>query len=164
MGAGTGRNTLPLARRGHPVDAVELAPKFADTIRQQAGREALAVRVMQRDIFATSDDLRRDSQLLLLSEVATDFRSTDQLRGVFALAAPCLAPAGLLVLNVFLARDGYTPDTAARELGQQGYTAIFTREELAAAAAGLPLELESDDSVHDYEKTNLPTGAWPSTS
>src|SRR3984957_3519342 len=28
IGAGTGRNTLALARRGHPVDAVEMTPKF----------------------------------------------------------------------------------------------------------------------------------------
>jgi 16S rRNA A1518/A1519 N6-dimethyltransferase RsmA/KsgA/DIM1 with predicted DNA glycosylase/AP lyase activity len=33
IGGGTGRNTLALARRGHPVDVVEMTPKFADTIR-----------------------------------------------------------------------------------------------------------------------------------
>lgn len=70
IGAGTGRNTLPLARRGHPLDAVQLSSQFAETIRQQAGREALAVRVIQRDVFTTSDDLRRDYRLILLSEVA----------------------------------------------------------------------------------------------
>ncbi len=36
IGAGTGRNALPLARRGHPVDVVELTPKFAEIIRTQA--------------------------------------------------------------------------------------------------------------------------------
>ena len=36
IGAGTGRNTLALARRGHPVDAVEMTPKFADIIRAEA--------------------------------------------------------------------------------------------------------------------------------
>jgi precorrin-6B methylase 2 len=164
VGAGTGRNALPLARRGHPVDAVEQAPMFAATIRQEAERESLSVRVIERDVFATTNDLRRDYRLILLSEVASDFRSSDQLRGVFALAAECLVPGGLLVFNTFLARDGYTPDAAARELGQQCYTAIFTRAEIAAAAAGLPLDLESDDSVYDYEKSHLPATAWPPTS
>ena len=52
IGAGTGRNALALARRGHPVDVVEMTPKFADIIRAEAEREALDVRVIQRDVFA----------------------------------------------------------------------------------------------------------------
>ena len=32
LGAGTGRNAVALARRGHPVDAVEITPKFAEMI------------------------------------------------------------------------------------------------------------------------------------
>ena len=164
IGAGTGRNTLALARRGHPVDVVELTPKFADMIRSDAERESLDVRVIQRDVFSTMDDLRRDYQLILLSEVVSDFRTTQQLRGLFELAAQCLAPGGRLVFNAFLARHGYTPDTAARELGQQMYTSIFTQHEMSTAAAELPLELVADDSVYEYEKAHLPQGAWPPTS
>ena len=37
-------------------------------------------------------------------------------------------------------------------------------DELASAAALLPLELVADDSVYEYEKTHLPEGAWPPTS
>jgi hypothetical protein len=73
-------------------------------------------------------------------------------------------PGGRLVFNAFLARPGYTPDNAARELGQQVYTTIFTRDELARAAGLLPLALVGDDSVFEYEKTHLPDGAWPPTS
>jgi precorrin-6B methylase 2 len=164
IGAGTGRNALGLARRGHPVDAVESTPKFADMIRADAEREVLDVRVIQRDVFSTMDDLRRDYQLILLSEVVSDFRTTQQVRGVFELATHCLAPGGRLVFNAFLARHGYTPDKAARELGQQLYSSIFTRHEIATAAAELPLELVADDSVYEYEKTHLPEGAWPPTS
>ena len=133
IGAGTGRNSLALARRGHPVDAVEMTPKFADTIRMEAGRQALNVRVIQRDVFATTNELRSDYRLIVLSEVVSDFRTTQQLRGMFELAARCLAPGGRLVFNAFLPRPGYIPDDAARELGQQVYTAIFTRDELAGA-------------------------------
>jgi hypothetical protein len=99
----------------------------------------------------------------VLSEVVSDFRATQQLRGVFELAARCLAPEGRLVFNAFVACTDYTPDDAARELGQQFYTMIFTRHELTSAAAGLPLELVGDDSVYEYEKTHLPEGAWPPT-
>jgi SAM-dependent methyltransferase len=164
IGAGTGRNALALARRGHPVDAVEMTPKFADIIRADAQREALNLRVIQRDVFATLDDLRWDYQLIVLSEVVSDFRTTQQLRGVFELAARCLMPGGRLVFNAFLARPGYIPDEAARELGQQVYTTIFTRDELTSAAGLLPLALVGDDSVYEYEKTHLPDGAWPPTS
>jgi SAM-dependent methyltransferase len=164
IGAGTGRNALALARRGHPVDVVEMTPKFADMIRSDAQRESLDVRVMVRDIFSTEDDLRQDYQLIVLSEVVTDFRTTQQLRGVFELAAQCLAPGARLVFNAFLARGRYTPDQAARELGQQTYTSIFTWDEMSVAASELPLELVADDSVYDYEKAHLPPGAWPPTT
>lgn len=164
IGAGTGRNALALARRGHPVDVVELTPKFAESIRADADKELLNVRVIQRDVFETLDDLRFDYQLILLSEVVSDFRTVQQLRGIFELAALCLAPGGRLVFNAFAARPGYVPDSAAIELGQQVYTSIFTRQEIAAAAADLPLELIADDSVYEYEKAHLPDGAWPPTS
>ncbi len=163
VGAGTGRNALGLARRGYLVDAVELTPKFADIVRTQAQREGLDVRVIQRDVFATLEDLRRDYQLIVLSEVVSDFRTTQQLRGLFELAAHCLTPDGCLLFNAFLAHEGYLPDDATRELGQQSYTSMFTRDEMATAAAGLPLTLLTDDSVHDYEKEHLPEGAWPPT-
>lgn len=54
IGAGTGRSALALARRGHPVDVVEMTPKFASMIRSDAERECLDVRVINRDVFATT--------------------------------------------------------------------------------------------------------------
>jgi SAM-dependent methyltransferase len=164
IGAGTGRNSLALARRGHPVDAVEMTAGFAEILRTEAARDALDVRVVQRDVFATLDDLRRDYHLILLSEVVSDFRDTEQLRKLFALAAHCLAPGGRLLFNAFLVRAGHTVDDAVRQLGQQTYTSIFTYSELAQASSGLPLELVADDSVHDYEKSRLPAEKWPPTS
>jgi precorrin-6B methylase 2 len=164
IGAGTGRNALALARRGHPVDAVEMSPKFADIIRAEAERESLQVRVMNGDVFETMDGVRRDYQLIILAEVVPDFRSVGELRGIFELAADCLAPGGRLVFNAFLARPGYTPDEAARELGQQCNTMIFTRDELSAATSDLTFDLHGDDSAYEYEKVHLPDGAWPPTS
>ena len=96
IGAGTGRNALALARRGHPVEVVELTPKFADMIRADAERESLDVLVHQRDIFSSTDDLRRGYQLVVLSEVVPEFRTTQELRSLFELAARCLVPGGRL--------------------------------------------------------------------
>ena len=164
MGAGTGRNALALARRGHPVDAIEMTPKFAAILRDEAAKNSLTVRVLERSLFATMGDLRHDYRLVVLSEVASDFRNTHELRRMFEVAAACLAPGGQLLFNTFLPRNGYTPDAAAREFGQQVYTSIFTYPEVTAAAKGLPLALVADDSTHDYEKENLPEGSWPQTS
>ena len=164
VGAGTGRNSLALARRGHPVDALEMAPRLADIIRSDALREGLEVWVLQRDFFADPADLRRDYQLIVLSEVVCDFRSTQDLRRMFELAAHCLAPGGRLLFNTFLARRGYLPDDAARELGQQSYSMMFTEAEVADAVTGLPLELTDTDPAYDYEKAHLPAEAWPPTS
>lgn len=164
IGAGTGRNSLALARRGHPVDAVEMTATFAETIRTEAQQQLLDVRVIERDVFASVGDLRWDYQLIVLSEVVSDFRTSQQLRHVLELAAGHLAPGGRLVFNAFLPRHGYLPDEAARQLGEQVYTTIFTWEELTGAAAGLPLQLVSDESVYDYEKAHLPEGCWPQTS
>jgi protein-L-isoaspartate O-methyltransferase len=163
VGAGTGRNALALARRGHPVDAVEMTREFAEEIRSAAEGESLGVRVMQSDVFTAMEGAHQEYQLMVLSEVVSDFRTTHDLRGMFELAADCLAPCGRLVFNTFLARPGYTPDDAARHLGQQCNTMMFTRDEVAGAAAGLPLELIGDDSAYEYEKAHLPDGAWPPT-
>lgn len=163
IGAGTGRNAVALARRGHPVDAIEMTPKFADVIRSEARLQSLDIRVVQDDVFAAMENVDSNYQLIVLSEVVPDFRTTPQLRELFELAARLLAAGGRLVFNTFMPRGGYTPDDAARELGQQCNSMIFTRDEVAEAAAALPLELVSDDSAYVYEKTHLPEGAWPPT-
>lgn len=164
IGGGTGRNTLPLARRGHPVDVVELTEKFAESIRADAGIESLNVRVIQRDVFEAEAELRRDYSMILLSEVVPEFRTPDKLRHLFELAARCLAIDGVLVFNIFLADASYQPDEAARQFAQQAYSGFFTRPELKSAVAGLPLELVADDCVYEYEQANLPEGAWPPTN
>ncbi|CDO89694.1 methyltransferase type 12 [Mycobacterium triplex] len=163
IGAGIGRNALALARRGHPVDAVELTHEFADVIRSEAAAQSVDVRVVVGDVFAAVDELRRDYQLILLSEVVSDFVSTEQLRGLFELAGRCLAPGALMVFNTFLAAPEHALDQATREFGQHFHTGVFTRGEIDTAAIGLPFELIADDAVYSYEKTHLPPGAWPPT-
>lgn len=163
LGAGTGRNALELARRGHPVDAVEITPMFAEIIGMQAAGESLPVRVIARNVFEDPSELRNDYGLFLLSEVVPDFRGTAQLRALFELASRVLGDGGLLLFNVHLAARGFTPDRAAREFAQQCYSALFTPSELGQCAAGLPFELVSVDSAHDYEAEHLPKDSWPPT-
>jgi SAM-dependent methyltransferase len=164
IGAGTGRNALALARRGHPVDAVEMTREFAEALHRDIELEQLPVRVLQRNVFDSEADLRDDYAMIFLSEVVSDFRSVEQLRGVFDLAARRLAPGGTLVFNIFLPKDGCEISDAARQFGQRTYSSIFTHAELNDAVGQLPLELVSDESVFDFEKENLPEEEWPPTS
>ncbi|MGV0069125.1 class I SAM-dependent methyltransferase [Mycobacterium colombiense] len=163
VGAGTGRNALALARRGHPVDAVEMTAKFAEVIVAEAAGESLSVNVIQSDIFTAMEGVRDQYQLMVVSEVVSDFRTPHELRGMFELATDCLARGGRLVFNTFLPRDGYVPDEVAVQFSQQCNSMIFTRDEVAAAAAGLPLEPIADDSAYEYEKAQLPPDSWPPT-
>ncbi len=163
IGAGTGRNALPLARRGHPVDVVEMTAQFAQMIGATAEQESLSVRIFQRDVFASTDGLRQDYQLILLSEVVPEFRTEKNLRDMFELAANHLGPGGRLVFNTFVMRRDCTLDETTRELAEQVYSNVFSWEELSGATAGLPLELISDESVYDFEKEHLPEDAWPPT-
>jgi 2-polyprenyl-3-methyl-5-hydroxy-6-metoxy-1,4-benzoquinol methylase len=161
IGAGTGRNTLPLARMGYPVDAIEMTPKFVDLLRTSAESERLNVRVIGKDVFQSRQDLSNDYRMILVSEVVSDFRTTDQVRQLFELAADHLAHDGLLVINAFIANDHYMEDTAAREFAQQVFSFYLTPEELNQAFRGLPLSLVSSETLLDYEQAQHDSQNWP---
>ncbi|MEY2633958.1 MAG: hypothetical protein RIR00_2612 [Pseudomonadota bacterium] len=163
IGAGTGRNALALARRGHPVDALELNASFAAQLQDAARQAGLRMRVINADLFAARAQLGREYGLILASEVTSDFRSVAELRGLLELACDGLRPGGLLVLNLFLSQPDYQPDPAAEQFAQQVYSGFFSRADLEVACAGLPLERVSDELVLDYEKARLPADSWPPT-
>ncbi|HEY3501044.1 MAG TPA: class I SAM-dependent methyltransferase [Polyangiaceae bacterium] len=165
IGAGTGRNTLPLAREGFPIDAIELTPSLAGLLREEVAKENLAVRVFEGDALAGNTELpEHHYKLVFLSEViASHIRTVDQVRAIFDGAAEALVAGGLLVFNAFLAHESYRPDAVARELSQVFWCNLFTRQDLATAMQGLPFELVADESTHDFEQENQPAEAWPPT-
>ncbi|MEI9937823.1 MAG: class I SAM-dependent methyltransferase [Pseudomonadota bacterium] len=165
IGAGTGRNTLPLSRAGFPTDAVELAPSLAAILREEAAKEALPVKVFEGDVFDPNLGLAPGYyRILLLAEVvASHFRTAGELRALFQVAAKLLPQGGLLVFSAFLSSDGYKPDDLAREMSQILWCNLFTRRELQDALDGGPFQLLSDESVQAYEKANLPAEEWPPT-
>jgi len=165
IGAGTGRNALPLARAGFRVDAIEPAPALADILTADLEREGLEARVLQGD--ALTDELEVPAahyQLVVLSGVvASHLRGTAQCRTLFERAALVLAQGGLLVFNAFLAREGYTPDAISRELSQVFWCSLFTRGELAGALHGLPFERVSDEPAVELERSAMSPEEWPPT-
>lgn len=165
IGAGTGRNTLPLARAGFPTDAVELAPALAAILREEAEKESLPVKVYEANVLDPNIGITPGSyRILLLAEVvASHFRTLGEVRALFQVASKLLAKDGLLVFSVFLTSDGYKPDELAREMGQVFWCNMFNRREMEEAHEGEPFQLVSDESVQAYEKANLPEEAWPPT-
>lgn len=164
IGPGTGRNTLPIARLGHPTHAVELSPALATILRADAEKENLPIQLFEGDALTAELDLpKQHFKLIILCEVVFHFRSVAQVRQLFERTAQLLAPGGLLAFSVFLPVGGYQPDPLARELSQVFWTTLFTREELRESSDGLGFSLLSEESVCDYEHKHLPQVAWPPT-
>jgi SAM-dependent methyltransferase len=164
VGAGVGRNTMPLAKLGYPVDALEVTPAFAEQIRATAAAEGLPVSVIESDVFSPEVQIEGSYQLAIAAEVTSDFRGVEQLQTFLKKMSDLLNPGGSLLFNIFLAADDYEPDQMARELSQVMISSVFTSGELALAMTGLPLELISNESVCEYEQKHLPAEAWPPIS
>jgi SAM-dependent methyltransferase len=164
IGAGEGRNTLPLAREGFAVDAVELSPKFAGLLRDGLAAERLLAYVYQGDFLELSLEIPRERYRLVVfaGVLVAHVRNVAHLRSILERACEPLSPGGLLLFNLFLTRDGYTPDTLVRELGELFWTVPFTPAELSEATQGLPVRLVEDIPFVEYERTHAPD-AWPPT-
>lgn len=164
VGAGTGRNTLPLARLGHPVDAIELTAGFVEQLRVAVEAEKLPVNVTLGDVLDPLVRMRpANYQIAIAAELISHFRESDQVRLFLAKMCDFLCSGGLLLFSVFLTADGYEPDSLVREVAQMSWSTLFTPKELAAAMEGLPLVQISNELVFEYEQHNLPSGAWPPT-
>jgi SAM-dependent methyltransferase len=165
IGAGTGRNALPLARSGHPVDAVELVPALADELKKAREEEGLPVDVIVGDVLSTDFSPNGGRyKLALLSEVAPHFRAVTELETVFEKFAHALLPGGIALVNLFLAADGYQPDAVAEQVAEVSWSRIFTRRELAFITERLPFDCIDEDSVHDHQRKTMPADAWPPTT
>ncbi|HEY9878108.1 MAG TPA: methyltransferase domain-containing protein [Leptolyngbyaceae cyanobacterium] len=165
IGAGTGRNSLALAQRGFPVDAVELAPALAQQLIQAKTEAGLKLSVIQGDILDPTLALQKNHyRLIFLSEViASHFRSVEEVRKVCDRICSLLQPGGFLLFNAFLAVEGYQPSLIQQELAQAFWCCILTQAELRTAMADLPLTLLTEESAMVYEEANLPSEAWPPT-
>jgi SAM-dependent methyltransferase len=165
IGAGTGRNTLPLLEAGFPTDAIELAPSLAKILREEIAKRNFSGRVVEGDALDPALDVPNNHyRLLVLAEVvASHFRNAGQLRQLFEAAERLLVPGGLLAFSMFLTNGGYKPDRLARELSEALWCCVFTRHELEEAASGLPFARVSDESTYDFELEHLPKEAWPPT-
>ena len=164
VGAGTGRNTLPLAREGFRVAALEVAPALIRILREATEEQKLDVAIFEGNMLDPTLELgERRYDMVFLSEVVSHFRNSTQLRNVLERAVMLLVPGGKLLFNAFLPVSGYKPDDLARQISEVMWCKLFTRFELAEAASGLPLVAIAEDNTLDYEREHLPAEQWPPT-
>ncbi len=162
VGAGAGRNALPLARRGFRVDALELAEIFSRQLQVLSDREGLPVQVTQGDVLDPACRLPRQAYaLVLFAEVFPHFRSPQHIRLAALKAYDALQPEGLLLFNTFVGRPGWEPSLVDRQVAAVSQAFFTTEGELTEAMAGLPFGLVSREPVFDYERDRLPPTAWP---
>jgi SAM-dependent methyltransferase len=164
VGAGTGRNAIALARRGHPTTAIEVTAGFADEMRKAAEAAGVKLEVITADIGSSELKLApAHYKLVVMAEVLTHFRHANDVRGVFSKFADAVAPGGLVLVSVFLPTAGYKLDEMTREAAQTAWSCAFNRGELEFITKELPFDRLSDESVHDYEHDHLPEEDWPPT-
>jgi SAM-dependent methyltransferase len=165
VGAGTGRNTLPLSRAGFPTDAIELTPALCEVLRKEVQKQNLPIKVFEGDVLDMNVPLpTAHYKLIVLAEVvASHFRDVAQVRALTRRAAELLVPGGVLLYSAFVASDGWKPDELSRQYSQLCWCPIFTRTELDDLTLDFPFEKFSDESVHDYEKQHLKPEQWPPT-
>lgn len=164
LGAGTGRNAIPLAQAGFVVDTVDGTPSFVEIVKKAAEEKGVSARINATlsDILPAEDPLPAGThRMVLLSEVVPDMRKLTDLRKVFERAERLLAPGGVLLFNAFVTEPDFTPDPLTVELSQYHWCWMLTKDNLAEAARGLALELEDDIEAYDYERKGQPT--WPPT-
>jgi SAM-dependent methyltransferase len=165
IGAGTGRNTLPLARAGFPTDAVELTPSLANILREQAQALGTPVRVFEGDATDRTLDLPKNHYgLVIIAEVVSShIYDLDHLRRLFEVVAAVLRPDGCVLFNAFMTMQGYKPDALARQFGLVALCSMFTRQDLDQVMTGLGFHRVDEVSTLRYEKEHLPAEAWPPT-
>jgi 2-polyprenyl-3-methyl-5-hydroxy-6-metoxy-1,4-benzoquinol methylase len=164
LGAGTGRNAIPLAEAGYRVDTVDATTSFIEIIRKTATEKGVADRIDAKlgDIMTEQDQLPAGAyHMVLLSEVVPDLRKLTDLRSIFARADRLLVPGGYLLFNAFVTEPDFHPDPVTLELSQYNWCWLLTRADLQNCSAGLSFELESDLEAYPYEKARQPT--WPPT-
>jgi SAM-dependent methyltransferase len=164
IGAGDGRNAIPLARAGFLVDCVEISEAFAGLLRTGLGYPGQRHRVFIGDVLDPALKLPANYYKLVViaGVLVAHVRDVAHLRSVLTLVARVLVEGGHVVFSIFRTTNGFEPDPLTRELGQAFWTVPFTPEEIETATRDLGLELVDDVSYVDYEREHLPE-SWPPT-
>lgn len=164
LGAGTGRNAIPLARRGFTVTAVEPVALFVEELAKAASDQGVRIEVVHADALSPDLVLAPESyRFILLAELVPHLRHVTEVRTLLTRLSTALGPGGRLLMNAFVGLEGYKPDAVARQAGEVAWAGVLSRSDLAFVTEELPFDRVSDESAYEYEKAHLPPEAWPPT-
>ncbi|MCB9606687.1 MAG: class I SAM-dependent methyltransferase [Polyangiaceae bacterium] len=163
VGAGTGRNSIPLAEAGHQVVAIELAPALADVLQDEAESRRMSFPVVCGS--ALDPDLvipLAPFDLVIAAEVLPHLRSVDEVTRLLTRLAALSKPDASLLVSVFLSHAGYQPSQLAREAAQVAWSAFLTPDEFMTACANSGWKAVEQQPVLTYERKRALS--WPPTS
>ncbi|MFQ3679230.1 MAG: class I SAM-dependent methyltransferase [Pseudanabaenaceae cyanobacterium] len=164
IGAGPGRNTLPLAAKGYAVTAIELAPVFVEQLQQNLAQANLRAEVVLGNVLSPQTEIwPARYELVLVSEVVPHFRSYDEVRQLLCRLCDALVPGGELLVGGFAAEAGYEPSPLVQEMAQVAWSFFLTAADWERVWADLPLTLVEQVPVLPYEKAYVPAEHWPPT-
>lgn len=125
LGAGSGRVTIPLARRGHAVTALELSSGMLDYARSYARQEGVEVHWVQGDMrdFDLSDTF--DLIIAPFNALMHLYTPKDQKKALDCMAQH-LAPGGTLAFDVYVPNFGL--QGVLRHEGETFITPEFRRD------------------------------------
>lgn len=105
LGAGFGMHSIPLARRGFGVVAVDSSAALLEELRGHAG--ALAIRAVEADLLDFPQHIAGPADVILcMGDTLTHLESRRAIESLFAQVAAALVPGGTFVLTF---RDYATP-------------------------------------------------------
>lgn len=102
LASGRGRNALELARRGHPVTAVDLSGEGLDQLRASAAAEKLPIRCKQLDLEADPPPLAEEYAIVLCFFFLH--------RPLLPWLMQAVRPGGVVVLRTFSSAGNFPPN------------------------------------------------------
>jgi 2-polyprenyl-3-methyl-5-hydroxy-6-metoxy-1,4-benzoquinol methylase len=110
LGAGFGMHSIPLARRGFSVVAVDSSAELLRELRGYAG--TLPIQTVEADLLDFQQHLPASPQVILcMGDTLAHLPGTPAMESLFARVSSALAPGGVFVLTF---RDYSTPLTQER--------------------------------------------------
>jgi SAM-dependent methyltransferase len=156
-GVGTAQSALPLAQQGFTIDALDLAPAFAQQLRQWTQEQTLPITVVSEDILDPLLTLKSQQYRLgILTDVAPRLADVDALEQLLAKVAQALQPGGTLLINLFLAPEELPSTPLLEETARVFNSTLFRRSQLQSLLDRLPLTLIDEVSVMAYEREHRP--------
>lgn len=98
LGAGFGMHTIPLARRGYSVVAIDTSPLLLKVLRDHV--ETLPIRIVEDDLLAFQKHLDSKANLVLcMGDTLTHLSEQQSIEQLFSLVAESLHPSGTFIVT-----------------------------------------------------------------